>query len=101
LNSVTSTVSFYIRGSAVSMTPLASSRISNSAFVDILGHNIPGDLIEAGVGRGGRALHLSERLSQLRFWRPHPSPPGTAEMNRKISNDHRWMFIYWLKLMVA
>ena len=51
-------IDHYIQGTAISMLPLA--RLDNLQFCveDVLMNNIPGDLIETGVWRGGATIFM-------------------------------------------
>ena len=51
-------IDHYIQGSAISMLPLA--RLDNLQFCidDVLETNVPGDLIETGVWRGGATIFM-------------------------------------------
>jgi hypothetical protein len=51
-------VSHYVNSDAVSMIPLARFDNIENCIKDILRDNIPGDLIETGVWRGGAAIFM-------------------------------------------
>src|SRR5271167_646466 len=46
-------INHYIKGSAISMLPLARLDNLQSCIEEVLAHGIAGDLIETGVWRGG------------------------------------------------
>jgi len=48
----------YIKGSAISMLPQARMDNLQQCVVDVLQRNIPGDLIETGVWRGGATIFM-------------------------------------------
>lgn len=48
----------YIRGSAVTMLPLARMRNLRACAVDVLQREVPGDFIETGVWRGGATIFM-------------------------------------------
>jgi Macrocin-O-methyltransferase (TylF) len=48
----------YIKGNAVSMMPRVRFENLQSCIVDVLERNIPGDLIETGVWRGGGTIFM-------------------------------------------
>ena len=48
----------YVQGSAVSMLPLARLDNIESCISEILERGVPGDLIEAGVWRGGATIFM-------------------------------------------
>jgi hypothetical protein len=51
-------VSHYIKGPAVSMLPLARMNNLQRCVTDVLVDNVPGDLIETGVWRGGAVIFM-------------------------------------------
>jgi len=55
-------IDHYVRGSAISMLPLA--RLNNLQFCidDVLANKVPGDLIETGVWRGGATIFMRAML---------------------------------------
>jgi O-methyltransferase len=58
-------VRHYIKGSAVSMLPLARFENLQYCIVDALAHHVPGDLIETGVWRGGATIFMRGVLKAL------------------------------------
>lgn len=48
----------YIRGSAISMLPLARFDNLRACIEDVVRHDVPGDLIETGAWRGGAAIFM-------------------------------------------
>jgi hypothetical protein len=52
----------YIRGPALSMLPIARMDQLHTAIFDILTRDVPGDLIEAGVWRGGATILMRALL---------------------------------------
>jgi hypothetical protein len=48
----------YIKGTAVSMLPMARFENLQSCIVDVLERGVPGDLIETGVWRGGACIFM-------------------------------------------
>lgn len=63
----------YIRGPAVSMLPIARMDNVQACVTDVLSRNVPGDLIETGVWRGGatifmRAILEAFGVSDRRVW---------------------------------
>jgi len=55
----------YIRGPAISMLPLARFDHLQTCVMDVIDRNIPGDLIEAGVWRGGATIFMRALLKAL------------------------------------
>jgi hypothetical protein len=55
-------VEHYVNSDAVSMIPLARFDNIQNSIVDILRRGVPGDLIEAGVWRGGAAIFMRGAL---------------------------------------
>ena len=51
-------IDHYIKGVAVSMLPLARLENLRSCIVDVLEREVPGDLIETGVWRGGATIFI-------------------------------------------
>src|ERR1700685_2075531 len=58
-------LSHYIRGPAISMLPLARMDNLQKCVTDVGNHNIPGDLIETGVWRGGATIFMRAILKAL------------------------------------
>jgi hypothetical protein len=58
-------IAHYIKGPAVSMLPIA--RFDNLQFciLDVISNNVPGDLIETGVWRGGATIFMRAALKAL------------------------------------
>lgn len=48
----------YVKGAALSMLPLARMDNIADCIADVLEHDVPGDLIETGVWRGGAAIFM-------------------------------------------
>jgi len=66
-------VDHYIRGRAVSMLPRVRLDNLQHCVTDVITRNVPGDLIETGVWRGGstifmRAILLAYRVRDRRVW---------------------------------
>ena len=59
---VHSFIQHYIKGPAVSMLPLARFDNLQACIADVLAANIPGDLIETGVWRGGATIFMRAML---------------------------------------
>ena len=55
-------IGHYIQGSAISMCPLGRFDNIESCVMDILNHDVPGDLIETGVWRGGSTIFMRALL---------------------------------------
>ncbi len=55
----------YIKGSAVSMLPIARLDSLRSCISDVVASGVPGDLIETGVWRGGASIFMRATLSVL------------------------------------
>jgi hypothetical protein len=55
----------YIEGPAVSMLPLARFENLQSCIGDVVADDVPGDLIEAGVWRGGATIFMRAMLKSL------------------------------------
>jgi hypothetical protein len=55
----------YIQGPAVSMLPLARLDNLRSCIADVVAANVPGDLIETGVWRGGATIFMRATLKAL------------------------------------
>jgi hypothetical protein len=51
-------VEHYIEGAALSMLPVARLDHLRACIEDVLAHEVPGDVIEAGVWRGGAAIFM-------------------------------------------
>lgn len=62
---VHSFIQHYIKGPAVSMLPLARSDNLQSCIADVVTADIPGDLIETGVWRGGATIFMRAMLKAL------------------------------------
>jgi len=58
-------IQHYIKGPAVSMLPLARFENLQSCIADVIAANIPGDLIETGVWRGGATIFMRAMLKAL------------------------------------
>ncbi|TMQ05145.1 MAG: macrocin O-methyltransferase [Deltaproteobacteria bacterium] len=63
----------YIRGHALTMTPLVRLDNARHCVEQALAHGVPGDLLEAGVWRGGmtiflRAILAAHRVTDRRVW---------------------------------
>jgi len=58
-------VQHYIRGSAVSMLPLARFANLQACIADVVGAGVAGDLIETGVWRGGATIFMRAMLKAL------------------------------------
>ena len=70
---VGSFINHYIKSAAVSMLPLARIENLQSCIVDVLRSGVPGDIIEAGVWRGGttifmRAVLKAYNISDRTVW---------------------------------
>jgi hypothetical protein len=55
----------YIKGPAISMLPLARFDNLQSCIADVVAANVPGDLIETGVWRGGGTIFMRAVLKTL------------------------------------
>jgi hypothetical protein len=58
-------IDHYIKGPAVSMLPLARFDNLQSCIADVVADEIPGDLIETGVWRGGATIFMRAMLKAL------------------------------------
>jgi len=58
-------VRHYMRGAAVSMLPLTRLDNLQSCIVDVVARQVPGDLIETGVWRGGATIFMRGVLKAL------------------------------------
>lgn len=58
-------IDHYMRGSAISMLPLARLNNLQDCIVDVVDKGIPGDLIETGVWRGGATIFMQGALKAL------------------------------------
>ena len=58
-------IDHYIKGPAVSMLPLARFDNLQSCIANVVAENIPGDLIETGVWRGGATIFMRAMLKAL------------------------------------
>jgi hypothetical protein len=58
-------IKHYIKGTAVSMLPLARFENLQSCIAQVVDENVPGDLIETGVWRGGAAIFMRAVLRTL------------------------------------
>ena len=59
---LTDFIRHYIRGSAISMLPLARFDNLHSCIRQVIDDNVPGDLIETGVWRGGAVIFMRAAL---------------------------------------
>jgi hypothetical protein len=55
----------YIRGPAISMLPLARMDNLEACVKDVVARNVPGDVIETGVWRGGATIFMRAILKSL------------------------------------
>lgn len=62
---VTDFIQHYIKGRAISMLPLARMNNLQACIFDIVASNVPGDLIETGVWRGGATIFMRGALKAL------------------------------------
>jgi len=51
-------IQHYIRGGALSMLPLARFQNIQDCVIDVIERNVPGDLVETGVWRGGACIFM-------------------------------------------
>ncbi|MBX9951402.1 MAG: TylF/MycF family methyltransferase [Candidatus Obscuribacterales bacterium] len=51
-------IEHYISGTAITMLPMARMRNLRHCVVDTIKNNVPGDLIETGVWRGGATIYM-------------------------------------------
>jgi len=58
-------VQHYIKGDAVSMLPMARFDNLQACIADVVRSNVPGDLIETGVWRGGATIFMRAMLKAL------------------------------------
>ena len=58
-------IQHYIEGPAVSMLPLERFDNLQSCIADVVAANVPGDLIETGVWRGGATIFMRAMLKVL------------------------------------
>jgi hypothetical protein len=58
-------VQHYIQGPAISMLPLARFDNLQACVLDVIDRGVPGDLIEAGVWRGGATIFMRAILKAL------------------------------------
>jgi O-methyltransferase len=58
-------IQHYIKGTAVSMLPLARFENLEACIADVIAANVPGDLIETGVWRGGAVIFMRAMLEAL------------------------------------
>jgi Macrocin-O-methyltransferase (TylF) len=56
-------VKHYVKGPSVSMLPLARMDNVQACIADVLRNNVPGDLIETGVWRGGTTIFMRAALA--------------------------------------
>jgi hypothetical protein len=95
----------YIRGSAISMLPLARFDNLRVCIEDVIARDVPGDLIETGVWRGGatifmRAVLRAHRVANRTVWvadsfegLPEPDPekfPREARMHNSVVMRRRY-----------
>ncbi len=57
-------IQHYIKGSAVSMLPLARLDSLRACIEDVVDRNVPGDLIETGTWRGGASIFMRAVLRE-------------------------------------
>jgi hypothetical protein len=78
----------YVRGEAMTMVPLARLENIRACVDDLIERNVPGDLIETGVWRGGttifmRAVLAAHGVSERRVW-VADSFEGLPEPNKEL-----------------
>jgi len=65
LRYVTKFIGHYMQGPAVSMLPLARMHNLEHCVIDVLRNDVPGDLIETGVWRGGATIFMRGILEAM------------------------------------